>query len=180
MPSLFPQDTTAWRAVEEPAAFRRLTMSVLEMGLITGVVLRLYRSVVLTHGADSWIYLGGTFALGAIFLFGMVTLHLGNYTVRRWVLRAPAFALIEIAAEMATSAALIFLEREPYGSSRATFGDWVPMASNLIVWRFMPIILFALALSGVVQAIRFLLLRRENREGLVEAVGEDTVKELGG
>lgn len=54
------------------------------------------------------------------------------------------------------------------------------MASNLIVWRFMPIILFALALSGVVQAIRFTLLRRENRDGLVEAVGEDTVKELGG
>ena len=180
MSSMVPRDVTAWQDVEEPAAFRRLTMSIVEVAIVTGIVLRLYRAVVLTHGADSWIYLGGTFALGAIFLFGMVTLHLGNYPVRRWVLRAPVFALLETAAEMATSAVLIYLGREPYGSSRATFDDWLPMASNLLVWRFMPIILFALALSGVVQAIRFLLLRRENREGLVEAVGEDTVKELGG
>ena len=180
MSSLFSKDATAWTSVEEPAAFRRLTMSLVEMAVITGVLLRLYRSVILTHGADSWIYLGGTFALGAIFLFGMVTLHLGNYTVRRWVLRAPAFALVEMAAEMATSAALILLHREPFGSSRATFSDWPLMASNLIVWRFMAIILFALALSGVVQAIRYLLLRREHREGTVEAVSEDTVKELGG
>ena len=180
MSSLFPRDTTAWKSVEEPAAFRRLTMSLVEMAVITGVVLRLYRSIVLTHGADSWIYLGGTFALGAIFLFGMVTLHLGNYTVSRWVLRAPAFALVEMAAEMVTSAVLILLHREPFGSSRATFADLPMLASSLIVWRFMAIILFALALSGVVQAIRYLLLRREHREGMVEAVGEDTVKELGG
>ena len=180
MPTLVPRDTTAWKTVEEPAAFRRLTMSLVEMALITGIVLRLYRAVVLTHGADSWIYLGGTFALGAIFMFGMVALHLGNYTVRRWVLRAPAFAVVEMAAEMATSAVLILLHREPFGSSRATFDDWAMMAYSLIVWRFMAIILFALALSGVVQAIRFLLLRREHREGMVEAVSEDAVKELGG
>lgn len=180
MSSLFSRDATSWTAVDEPAAFRKLTMSLVEMAVITGIVLRLYRSIVLTHGADSWIYLGGTFALGAVFMFGMVALHLGNYTVKRWVLRAPAFAVIEIAAEMATSAVLILLHREPLGSSRAAFGDWLPMAWSLVVWRFMPIILFALALSGVVQAIRYLLLRREHREGMVEAVSEDTVKELGG
>ena len=180
MSSLFARDTTSWKTMDEPAAFRKLTMSLVEMALITGVVLRLYRSLVLTHGTDSWIYLGGTFALGAVFLFGMVALHLGNYTVRRWVLRAPAFAVVEIAAEMATSAVLILLHREPLGSSRAEFSDWLPMAWNLFVWRFMPIILFALALSGVVQAIRYFLLRRENREGMVEAVSEDTVRELGG
>ena len=166
--------------MDEPAAFRRLTMSLVEMALVTGVLLRLYRSVVLTHGTDSWIYLGGTFAIGAIFLFGMVALHLGNYPVSRWVLRAPLFAVVEVAAEMATSAVLIMLHREPLGSSRAEFSDWVPMAVSLLVWRIVPIVLFALALSGVVQAIRYLLLRRENREGLVESVGEDTIKELGG
>ena len=172
MSSFFPRHTHTWK-VEEPAAFRKLTLNVVEMGVITGVVLRLYRSLALTHGTDSWLYLGGTFALGAIFLFGMVTLHLGNYTVRRWVLRAPLFALVEMAAEMATSLALIAVHREPVGSGRAEMGDWVPMAMALIYSRFVPIVIFAAVLAAVVQLMRYLLLRHEDRDHTVAAVHEN-------
>jgi hypothetical protein len=171
MSSFFPRHTHTWK-VEEPAAFRKLTLNVVEMGVITGVVLRLYRSLALTHGTDSWLYLGGSFALGAIFLFGMVTLHLGNYTVRRWVLRAPVFAVVEMAAEMVTSLALILLHREPVGSGRAELGDWLPMTLSLVYSRLVPIILYALLLAAVVQLMRYLLLRHEHRDHTVSAVHE--------
>src|SRR3712207_7964797 len=59
--TLFPY-TTLFRSEirsDEPSAFRALTLSVAEVGLITGVVLRLFRWLVLTHGSNSWLYLGG-------------------------------------------------------------------------------------------------------------------------
>ena len=63
MTNFFPRQTVAWK-LEEPPAFRRLTLSVVEMAVLTGVVLRLLRSIALTQGpADSWIYLGGAFAV---------------------------------------------------------------------------------------------------------------------
>jgi hypothetical protein len=78
MTSFFPRHTVTWK-IEEPPAFRRLSLSLIEMAAITGVLLRLYRALALTHApADSWAYLGGTFAIGAVFLLGMATLHLGK------------------------------------------------------------------------------------------------------
>ena len=44
--------------LEEPAAFTRIARSPVELALITGVVIRLFRAVVLTHGDATSSYLG--------------------------------------------------------------------------------------------------------------------------
>ena len=94
MPSFFPRHTVEWR-LEEPAAFRRLSLSLVEMAVLTGVTLRLYRAIVLTLAAQpGWLFVGVSVAVGAAFLVGMATLHLGNYPLHRWLWRAPAFGLV--------------------------------------------------------------------------------------
>src|SRR3712207_9586852 len=100
MATYFPRTTNEIRS-DEPSALRALTRSVIEVGLLTGVVIRIFRSAVLTHGPNSLLYLGGMFALGAVFLFAMATVHLANYPVRRWLWRAPALADLVAAGEMA-------------------------------------------------------------------------------
>lgn len=172
MTSYFPRQTIAWK-LEEPPAFRRLTLSLVEMAAITGVVLRLYRSLALTHGPNSALYFGGTLALGAVFLFGMVTVHLGNFTVRHWLWRAPAFALVEVAAEMLTSLLLIALHREPLGSGRAELSDWPAVAWRALESHLIAICLFALLLAGIVQLVRHALLRAEHREHTADAIHQE-------
>ena len=177
MPSYFPRHTVAWK-VEEPAAFRKLTLSLLEMAIITGVVVRLMRAVALTHGSSgNWVFFGGMFALGTVVLFGMLTAHLGNYTIRHWAWRAPAFAVVESAAGMLTSLVLIALQREPMGTSRAQFSDWFGMATTTLLRHFVAISLFAFLLAGVVQFVRWLLLKREHREHTAEAIHEEIERE---
>lgn len=170
MAEFFPRKTIAWTQIEEPPAFRRLTLSVVEMAVLTGVVIRLVRSLVLTQGSSSLLFLISMFALGAILLFGALTAHLGNYTIRHWIWRAPTFAVIEWAAEMATSAALIAVHREPLGSGRAEFSDLPQMALVTLTIRLGAVIFFAMVLAGVVQAIRYALLKKENRLHTAEAI----------
>src|SRR6476659_3721761 len=134
MPSFFPRQTIEFK-VEEPKAFRRFSVSLVEMALVTGVIARLYRLLVLTHGSNNWLYLGGTIALGIVFLVGMVTAHLANYPLHQYLWRAPAFALIEVAAEMVTSALLIALGHEAYGTVRAHWDDWVGMTLQALLIR---------------------------------------------
>ena len=87
MSTFFPRHTADWR-IEEPPALRKLTMSLAEMTIITGVVIRLLRSIVHSYGGgESWLYLGGTFALGVTILFGMLAAYLANFTLRTWVWR---------------------------------------------------------------------------------------------
>ena len=86
--------------LEEPAAFARIARSPVELALITGVVMRLFRAVVLTHGNATSSYLGAALVLGTLFLLGMATLHLGRFPVREWPWRAPLFAVFETAGEM--------------------------------------------------------------------------------
>ena len=177
MPSYFPRHTVAWK-VEEPAAFRKLTLSLPEMAIITGVVVRLIRAVALTHGSSgNWIFFGGMFALGMVVLFGMLTAHLGNYTIRHWAWRAPAFAVIESAAGMLTSLLLIAVHREPMGTSRAEFGNWLDMAMSTLLRHFVAVSLFAFLLAGVVQLVRWLLLKREHREHTMEAIHDEIERE---
>lgn len=172
MAEFFPRQTIAWK-LEEPAAFRKLSLSLVEMALITGIVLRLYRSLVLTYGGGSgWLYFGGAFALGAAFLLAMLTLHLGNYTVRQWLWRAPAFAMVVTAAEALTSLLLITLGREPIGTGRAEYHDWLGMMTNLLFWRLLAIAAFAGVLAAVVQVIRYVLLRRDHRDSTAERISE--------
>ena len=175
MPSYFPRHTVAWK-VEEPAAFRKLTLSLPEMAIITGVVVRLIRAVALASSGN-WFFFAGMFALGMVVLFGMLTAHLGNYTIRHWAWRAPAFAVVESAAGMLTSLLLIALGRESYGTSRATFGDWFDMAMATLLRHFVAISLFAFLLAGVVQFVRWLLLKREHREHTAEAIHDEIERE---
>ncbi len=161
MATFFPR-TTIDLKLEEPAAFRRLSFSLVEMALVTGVVLRLFRAVALTHGGNSWLYLGGTLALGVLVLVGMATAHLANFPVQRWVWRAPAFAAVEVAGEMATSLALIALTREPIGSMRARWSDWPGMAWQTLVWRSVVVLGWALLLAGAVLIVRRLIVARRH------------------
>lgn len=153
MPSFFPRQTTELR-FEEPKAFRKLSFSLAEMAIVTGVLVRIYRVLILTHGSNNWFYVGGTFALGIVFLLGMATAHLANYPLHQYLWRAPLFALTEVAAEMGTSALLIALGREANGTVRAHWDDWVGMSLNALLIRGLSIALWGLILAGVVNLVR--------------------------
>jgi hypothetical protein len=166
MPAYFPVNTASYPKVDESRAFRRFTSSVAEMAVVTAVVLRVYRALALSLAGANVFFLGLSFAVGFIVLFGMVTLHLGNFTVRRWVWRAPLFALIEASAESLASLALIALHREPFGSARATFVDWPGIVGSIFTWRVSAIVVFALVLAVVIQLARLTLGdERERRRG---------------
>jgi len=153
MSQFFPRKTTEIR-IREPRAFRRLSYSLIEMALVTGVVVRTYRLVILTHGANNWLYLGATFAVGAIFFLGMVTAHLANFPLHQYMWRAPAFAGIEVAAEMVTSALLIAIGHEANGTVRAHWDDWIGMSLNALLIRGIAIIVWSAILAGSVQLVR--------------------------
>lgn len=177
MTPYFPRTTVEWPKFEEPPAFRRFSMSIWEMALVTGVLFRVYRALSMTVGPTSnWVYFGATVAFGALFLLGMATLHLGNYPLKRWLWRAPVFGALEAAAESLTSLGLILAHREPIGSERAHLHDWVEIAASTFLWRIIVVSMFALLLAGVVQFVRYLLLRRENRVHTAVAVHDEAVK----
>lgn len=171
MPAFFPVKTATFK-IDEARAFRRLSYSVVEMAVITAVVLRVYRALALALAGSNVFLLGLSFAIGFVVLFGMVTLHLGNFTVRRWVWRAPLFALIEASAESLTSLGLIALHREPLGSARAVFADWPGIVGSIFTWRLSAIIVFALVLAGVVQMARVTL--GEETNDVRRGAGEKT------
>src|SRR2546423_8817179 len=139
---------------EEPAAFTRIARSPVELAVITGVVIRLFRAVVLTHGTATSSYLVASLVLGTLFLLGMATLHLGRFPVREWPWRAPLFAVFETAGEMAVSLGLISLHREPWGTARAEFTDWQPMVTGGLFWRVLRVSVWALLLGATLAVIR--------------------------
>jgi hypothetical protein len=153
MPTFFPRHTAELR-FEEPQAFRKFSFSLVEMAIVTGVLIRIYRVLILTHGSNNWLYLGGVFLLGIVFLLGMLTAHLANYPLHQYLWRAPVFALVEVAAEMGTSALLLVLGREANGTVRAHWDDWVGMSLNALLIRGLAIVLWGLILGGVVQLVR--------------------------
>jgi hypothetical protein len=150
--------------LEEPAAFARVARSPVELALITGVVIRLFRAVVLTHGNATTSYLGAALVLGSLFLLGMATLHLGRFPVREGPWRAPLFAVFETAGEMIVSLALIALHREPWGTARAEFVDWQAMATGVVFWRVLGVSVWALLLGVTVSFIRGRVLKETGRE----------------
>ena len=150
--------------LEESAAFARVARSPVELALITGVVIRLFRAVVLTHGDATTAYLGAALVLGSLFLLGMATLHLGRFPVREWPWRAPLFAVFETAGEMIVSFVLIALHREPWGTARAEFVDWQAMATGVVFWRVLGVSVWALLLGVTVSFIRGRVLKETGRE----------------
>ena len=166
MATFFPQHTVEWR-LEEPRAFRRLSLSLIEMALLTGIVLRLLRALTFTHGRASWLFYGAAFVVGLLILLGMTTAYLANWTLRSWLWRAPLFALVEVAGEMGTSLLLIALGREPEGAVRAEFHDWPSMALRAFLQSEVSICVWAALLAGVILFVR--------RSGIAEGVEEEPV-----
>jgi len=150
--------------LEEPAAFTRIARSPVELALITGVVMRLFRAVVLTQAEATTTFLGAALVLGTLFLLGMATLHLGRFPVREWPWRAPLFAVFETAGEMLVSLVLIALHREPWGTARAEFMDWQAMATGVVFWRVLGVSVWALLLGVTVSFIRGRVLKETGRE----------------
>jgi hypothetical protein len=153
MPNFFPIHTSELK-FEEPKAFRRFSFSLVEMALVTGVLLRVYRVLVLTHGSNNWIYIGGSIAVGLLFLLGMATAHLANFPLHDYVWRAPLFAFVEVLAEMTVSALLIAVGHEANGTVRAHWDDWVGLGLNALLYRGLAIILWCGILAGVIQIVR--------------------------
>jgi hypothetical protein len=168
MTQFFPRKTTEIR-IQEPRSFRRLSYSLVEMALVTGVVVRAYRLVILTHGGNNWLYLGATFAVGAIFFLGMVTAHLANFPLHQYLWRAPAFAGVEVAAEMVTSALFISLGHEANGTVRAHWDDWIGMSVNALLIRGVAIMVWAAILAGSVQLVRRTVVHEDEDAGGVTA-----------
>ena len=164
MPSFFPRQTIEWR-LEEPPAFRRLSLSLLELALLTGVVLRVMRALTFTLGRASWLYYGLAFVIGTLLLIGMTTAHLANFPVRAWVWRAPLFALVEVIGEMSTSVLLIALGHEPEGTVRAEFHDWPSMALRALLQSELSICAWALLLAAAIAFVR--------RSGMADDVDAD-------
>ncbi|HXT15286.1 MAG TPA: hypothetical protein VN706_06625 [Gemmatimonadaceae bacterium] len=163
MPTMFPRHTIEFH-LEEPKAFRRFSRSLVEMAIVTGILARLYRVVILTHGSNNWLYLAAVISLGAIFLIGMLTAHLGNYPVHQYLWRAPLFALVEVATEMATSSLLITLGHEANGTVRAHWDDWVGMGLHALLYRGLTFVLWGLILAGVVTLVREMHVVKEDEE----------------
>src|SRR5665647_929920 len=160
-----------WR-VREPAAFTRLARSLVDMALVTGIIARLYRAMVLSRSTSANGFFIVTLTIGALFLLAMATIHLSRFPLREWVWRAPAFAALEGVFEMLVSVLLISMHRESLGTGAAHFRDWPGMAMGTIGWRIVTISLFSLFLAGVVKWVRYLLLRKEHSawsEGTVRA-----------
>lgn len=180
MSRYFPRDNVAWH-LEEPRVFRKLTLSLPAMAVIAGLLVRLIR-VGVSGISASWWGVFGAIALGLIVLLTMATAHLGNYPVKQWLWRAPLFGLAEGAAEAGVSALLTVIGLERLGSTSARLSDWPSMATDTIVGtpglafldgRVVMVSLFALVLAGVVQVVRYLLLRSENRDHTAVAIHEE-------
>jgi hypothetical protein len=153
LPDIFPTNAITM-SIEEPKAFRRFSRSLVEMALITGLLVRVYRSLVLTHGSSSFGYIAATMTVALLFVIGMATAHLASYPLHHWFWRAPAFAALEVVGEMATSLLLIWLSREPNGTVRAHFADWPSMTMRAMLYRGLFVIAWSLVLSVIVTLVR--------------------------
>jgi hypothetical protein len=172
MVDFFPRHTIEWR-LRELSSLRRLAVSLFGMAVTTGVVVHLYRWLVLSHRPGNlWLFflaVAGFFVI----LLGLATAHLGNHTVRTWLWRAPLFAVVESATEVVMSALLIAVGVERIGSQLATWSDWPSLALHMAIRRIAAVLIFALLLAVVVQWVRYLLLKAERRESTAIAVAKE-------
>ena len=149
-----PPTTGAWDAYEA-SAVRKFSRSLPAMALVTGVIWRLLRALFLGTGpTQSPLFFGSVIALGVLVFFGMATLHVGNFPLKRWLWRVPVFALVEGASEVATSAALVAVGSEPYGSAMAEWPDLASIAATILTTHLVVLSLYGGVLALVVQGIR--------------------------
>ena len=149
-----PTQTGAWDAYEA-SAVRKFSRSLTAMAIVTGVSWRVLRAGFLGTGpTESPLFFGSVIALGVLVFFGMATLHVGNFPLKRWVWRVPVFALVEGLAEVGTSALLIALGHEPYGSAMAEWGDLASIAITVLSTHVLVLSMYGGILALVVQGIR--------------------------
>jgi hypothetical protein len=154
MGSYFPRQSIEWR-IEEPPAFRRLTLSLWGMAVLAGVLGRVIRWGGLTlAGADDWWLIIVALALNAAILVTLATAHLGNFPISQWMWRAPVFGLLSGATEAVVSLLLIALGTERIGSEVATMADWPSLASYAVLWDLLTVTVFAMVLAATVQLVR--------------------------
>lgn len=151
MADFFPRDVVHW-ADEHLHPLRAFSLRTLEMAGITGVLLRLFRVMVL--GTSSLFALIAGVIAASVFLCGMLTWNVSNYPLRHWPVRVLAFATIEIAAELGMSTLLIGISQERIGSRLATWSDWWPLAGNTLYERVFLLGLYAMALALAVKLVR--------------------------
>ena len=126
MPTFFPRNSVDWQ-LEEPRHSGASRCRCRDGAGDRGRAAAAARVCVHPRPGELVLSYGAVFARGLI-LLGMTTAHLANFPLRRWAWRAPLFAFVETAGEMATSLLLIALGREPEGTARADFHDWPSMA----------------------------------------------------
>lgn len=154
MAQFFPRDVVQW-SEEHLHPLRAFALRTLEPAAITGLVLRVYRALLLGATATAgWLPFVGGITVAILFLCGMLTWHLGNFPVSRWPMRVLAFVIIEAVAEMGMSSLLIGIHRERFGARVAEWGDWWPMAFQTLTERGVLLVLFALVLAASVQLVR--------------------------
>lgn len=163
----------------EPPVLRRFMLSMVAMGLATGVVIRVYRWVVLSYGEAGSLWVVLSIAGGAIILLGLATAYLGNYPVRHWLWRAPLFGILAGLGAALTSAALTAAGIERLGTENAHWHDWPSLAIRAMMGSVILVCIFALILAAVVQTVRYVLLKREHRESLAVAIHETHEREVG-
>jgi hypothetical protein len=154
MTPAMPRPYGLWETYET-SAVRHWSRALVPVAVATGVVWHLARALALGAGpASSWVWLAFVYAAGIVLVFGAVTLHLGNYPLKRWLWRVPAFALTVAAAEVATTAVLIALGVEPLGSGRATWADLPSQATWTVLVRAGSLVVYGAVLAVVVQGMR--------------------------
>lgn len=159
MPDIFSRTPLALEAIKDPTAFRRLTCSLPQMAILTGVMLRLYRAYVLSHGSpESGLWVGTTLVLGVVLLLVMLTIHLANFTVRSWWWRAAAFTAFEAGIEILVSLVLTVVGLERLGSRVASLSDSFSIAVQVMAWRALLILPFTVLLVAVVTIVRRILI----------------------
>jgi hypothetical protein len=135
-------------------SLRVFSRSTLELAGITGVLVRLYRAVILGGDAfANWPMFIAALVAGVVFVCAVLTWHLSNFTLRRWPARVAAFVGIEVAAEFGMSSVLIALRREPIGSAMATWADWWPLAGQTLLERGLVMGGYAALLAGAMWVV---------------------------
>ena len=159
--------------IHEPPAVLRFSRFLLPMAIVTGVLVRLYRDVLLASTtSSSWAFLIITYLGQPIILLGLATAHLGNYPIKHWLWRVPLFGFTAGLAEAGMSGLLIAAHFERMGTAVAHGHEWSGIAIFTVAVDTIIVIVFGLVLAAVMQVIRFALLKREHRAHTVTAVHE--------
>ena len=149
----FPRQSIIWK-LEEKTTLQRITLSLAWYGFGIGVVVRLYRWVLLGLIAPTGLGTVLGAGVGVILMCGLATGHLANRSLKSWPWRVPALAALITAGESVTSLVLTLLHQERLGRALASLSDWPGTVVGILLTRVLVIGVFGLVLAGMVVALR--------------------------